>query len=160
MKNNIKSARESKGYTQQECADIFGVKIRSWQTYEQGVSEPKYDLLCRIADTFGVTTDYLLGREMTSEKDDLSSFVKHSDVKDLEEILIRRYLELSNDQRESVLNFLRRAIQEEAERQGITVTKWETVKESARNGNGTQIKTYPATEGEKADNAPFVDSDL
>ncbi len=63
MKNNIKSARERKGYTQQECADIFGVKIRSWQTYEQGVSEPKYDLLCRIADTFGVTTDYLLGRE-------------------------------------------------------------------------------------------------
>ena len=63
MKNNIKTARDNKGYTQQECADMFGVKIRSWQTYEQGVSEPKYELLCKIADTFGVTTDYLLGRE-------------------------------------------------------------------------------------------------
>ncbi len=63
MKNNIKSARENKGFTQQECADIFGVKLRAWQTYEQGVSEPKYELLCKIADTFGVTTDYLLGRE-------------------------------------------------------------------------------------------------
>lgn len=63
MKNNIKNAREARGFTQQECADTFGVKIRAWQTYEQGVSEPKYELLCKIADTFGVTTDYLLGRE-------------------------------------------------------------------------------------------------
>ena len=63
MKNNIKVAREQKGLTQQECVDIFGVKLRAWQTYEQGVSEPKYELLCKIADTFGVTTDYLLGRE-------------------------------------------------------------------------------------------------
>lgn len=63
MKNNIKLSRENKGYTQQECADLFGVKLRAWQTYEQGVSEPKYELLCKIADTFGVTTDYLLGRE-------------------------------------------------------------------------------------------------
>ena len=63
MKNNIKNARESKGLTQQECADTFGIKLRAWQTYEQGVSEPKYELLCKIADTFGVTTDYLLGRE-------------------------------------------------------------------------------------------------
>lgn len=63
MKNNLKIAREQKGLTQQECADIFGVKIRAWQTYEQGVSEPRYELLCKIADTFSVTTDYLLGRE-------------------------------------------------------------------------------------------------
>lgn len=63
MKNNIKMARENKGLTQQECADIFGVKIRAWQTYEQGVSEPKYELLCKIADLFNVSTDYLLGRE-------------------------------------------------------------------------------------------------
>lgn len=62
MKNNIKQAREFKGLTQQECCDIFDVKIRAWQTYEQGISEPKYELLCRIADVFCVSTDYLLGR--------------------------------------------------------------------------------------------------
>ena len=87
MKNNIKSARENKGYTQQECADMFGVKIRAWQTYEQGVSEPKYELLCKIADSFGVSTDYLLGRNPapnpfadyglseTSEKDMLDQYM-------------------------------------------------------------------------------------
>lgn len=63
MKNNIKNVREQKNMTQKECADVFGVTLRAWQTYEQGVSEPKYEMLCRIADYYGVTTDYLLGRE-------------------------------------------------------------------------------------------------
>lgn len=63
MKNNIKAAREKQGLTQQECADLFDVKLRAWQTYEQGVSEPKFEVLCKIADVFGVTTDYLIGRE-------------------------------------------------------------------------------------------------
>lgn len=49
--------------TQQECANIFSVKLRAWQTYEQGVSEPKFDMLVKIADYFNVSLDYLLGRE-------------------------------------------------------------------------------------------------
>jgi len=63
MKSNFKSAREAKGLTQKECADMLGISLRAWQTYEQGVSEPKQDLLCKIADIFNVTLDYLLGRE-------------------------------------------------------------------------------------------------
>lgn len=63
MKNNIKSARESKNMTQKECADTLGITLRAWQTYEQGVSEPKQEILCKIADMFNVSLDYLLGRE-------------------------------------------------------------------------------------------------
>ena len=63
MKNNIKTLREQRKITQQECADIFGVKLRAWQTYEQGVSEPKFNMLLKIADYFNVSLDYLLGRE-------------------------------------------------------------------------------------------------
>lgn len=86
MKNNIKSIREQKNMTQKECADVFGVTLRAWQTYEQGVSEPKYEMLCRIADFYGVTTDYLLGREPAAdplegldidvERVDSDSFIK------------------------------------------------------------------------------------
>lgn len=74
MKNNIKAAREKQGLTQQECAELFNVKLRAWQTYEQGVSEPKFEVLCKIADKFGVTTDYLLGRE----KSDYLNYIKRT----------------------------------------------------------------------------------
>ena len=63
MKNNIKVLREQRKLTQQECADVFNVKLRAWQTYEQGISEPKFEVLCKIADYFNVSLDYLLGRE-------------------------------------------------------------------------------------------------
>ena len=65
--NNIKILREQHKMTQQECANIFGVKLRAWQTYEQGVSEPKFDTLFKIADYFNVSLDYLLGREQQAD---------------------------------------------------------------------------------------------
>ena len=68
MKNNIKILRENRNLTQKDCADIFGVTLRAWQTYEQGVSDPKYETLCKIADYFDVTVDYLLGRECNPKR--------------------------------------------------------------------------------------------
>ena len=67
MKNNIKAAREGHSLTQKECADQLGISLRAWQTYEQGVSEPKQELLCKIADMLNVSIDYLLGREQKPE---------------------------------------------------------------------------------------------
>lgn len=160
-KEIIKQLRQGKKLTMSEVAEKSGVSYSAYQKYELGIREIGAKALEKLADFYGVTTDYLLGRETeTIPENDLASVVKNSNVQILEEILIRNYLELDNDQQQNVLDFLRRAIQEEADRQGITLSKWETVKESAMDGNGTQIKTYPVTEGEKADAAPLIDDDL
>lgn len=160
-KEIIKQLRQDKKLTMSEVAEKSGVSYSAYQKYELGIREIGAKALEKLADFYGVTTDYLLGRETeTVPENDLVSVVKNNNVQTLEEILIRNYLKLDNDQRQNVLDFLRRAIQEKADRQGITLTKWETVKESAMDGNGTQIKTYPVTEGEKADAAPLMDDDL
>lgn len=160
LKDMLKLLREKRGFTKKQLADAIGIKERAYLTYEYGQRDVSTELLQKFADFYGVTTDCLLGREPAPEREDLSTVVKNSNVEELEDILIRRYLELPNTQRQAVLDFLRRAIQEEADRQGITLTKWETVKESAKNGSGTQVKSYPVAEGEKADNAPLVDNNL
>lgn len=160
LKDMLKLLREKRGFTKKQLADAIGIKERAYLTYEYGQRDVSTELLQKFADFYGVTTDYLLGREPAPEREDLSTVVKNSGVEELEDILIRRYLELPNAQRQAVLNFLRRAIQEEADRQGIMLTKWETVKESAKNGSGTQVKSYPVAEGEKADNAQLVDDNL
>lgn len=160
LQDNLKKLREKHGLTKRELCEKTGISERAYLTYEFGEREPKISVVQKLADFYGVTTDSLLGREPAPDRDDLSTVVKNSGVEELEDILIRRYLELPNAQRQAVLDFLRRAIQEEADRQGITLSKWETVKESAMDGNGTQIKTYPVTEGEKADAAPLIDDDL
>ena len=159
--DTLKMLREKSGESMSKTADAIGIPKGTYASYEYGKREPNIEMISKISNHFGVTTDYLLGREIkTIPENNLVSVVKNSNVQTLEEILIRNYLELDHDQRQNVLDFLRRAIQEEADRQGITLSKWETVKESAMDGNGTQIKTYPVTEGEKADAAPLIDDDL
>lgn len=101
MKNNIKAAREKQGLTQQECADLFDVKLRAWQTYEQGVSEPKFEVLCKIADLFGVTTDYLLGREPATDP-----FADLNLNKESEEDVIDKYMSLPPNIRACLMDVL------------------------------------------------------
>lgn len=75
MENNIKEIRRKQGMRQQECAKATHVSLRAWQNYEQGTREPRFEMLCAIADLFGVTTDDLLGHELApdaSEAYDLS----------------------------------------------------------------------------------------
>lgn len=104
MKNNIKIVREQKNLTQKDCADIFGVTLRAWQTYEQGVSEPKYEVLCKIADFFNVTLDYLLGREKPKPKK-----MTLSDA-ELEAALLEAYRTFPEDVRRDFLDHIRNAV--------------------------------------------------
>lgn len=157
--DTLKALRERSGESMSKTAESIGIPKGTYASYEYGKREPNIDMISKISEHFGVTTDYLLGREPKPEND-LVTVIKSANVQNLEEILIRNYLELDNTQRQAVLDFLRRAIQEEVKKQGIVLTKWETVKESARSGEGTQVKSYPTTEGEKADKAPLIDDNL
>ena len=58
--DRLKQLRLDKGENQSDVAAILGVSVQSYSAYE-GSREPKYDLLCKIAEHYDVTTDYLLG---------------------------------------------------------------------------------------------------
>lgn len=160
----LKALREKSGESMSKTAESIGIPKGTYASYEYGKREPNIDMISKISEHFGVTTDYLLGRESASE-DDLTTVIKNSNVQDLEEILIRQYLKLSDDQREAVLDFMRRAIQEEAGRRGIVLHRngTETVQEAARGSNlpnATSLATYTAEQLQRLDNAPDVDPDL
>lgn len=59
---NLKAIRGTKGVTQKEAADALGISPNTYKNYEQGMREPNNEMLCKLADYFQVTTDYLLGR--------------------------------------------------------------------------------------------------
>lgn len=59
----LKLLREARGLKQREMAGIMGVKLRQYQRYEYGEIGVPLEVLNFFADYFGVTTDYLLGRE-------------------------------------------------------------------------------------------------
>ena len=66
MMKNLKSARQIKGLTQEELADIVGITRASIARYEAGDREPSNAILVRMADTLETSTDFLLGRTETT----------------------------------------------------------------------------------------------
>ena len=58
----LRTLREEKGIKQAEMADVLGCTSRNYQRIEYGESNVPATTLMILADYFGVTTDYLLGR--------------------------------------------------------------------------------------------------
>ncbi len=63
----IKEYRTSIKMTQQDFAYRLGVTGASVSAYENGTRTPSFDVLVRIANILGVTTDDLLGRKKSNE---------------------------------------------------------------------------------------------
>lgn len=58
----LRKLREERGMLQRELADKLNVSRVAVTQYEQGKRFPEWDTLQKIADLFGVSIDYLLGR--------------------------------------------------------------------------------------------------
>jgi len=58
--NIVKKLRDKKNITQNELAKEMGVMRQTISAIERG-SNPRVELLKRLAEYFGVTTDYILG---------------------------------------------------------------------------------------------------
>lgn len=60
----LKELRTQKDLSQQELADRLGLSNSAISMYERGEREPSLGILEMIADFFGVSTNYLLGRDV------------------------------------------------------------------------------------------------
>ena len=63
----ILGLRENKGLARPKVADALGCTAAAIGNYENGKRSPDFDTLIKIADYFGASTDYLLGRDNNME---------------------------------------------------------------------------------------------
>lgn len=61
--HKLKMLREDRHLLQKEVAETLGVDRTTYVKYENGNSEPSYEILVRIADYYNVSIDYLLNRK-------------------------------------------------------------------------------------------------
>ena len=66
MKTRIKDLREDNDLTQKQLSQFLNVSQVAYSYYEIGKRSLPLDLLCKLADFYNCSTDYLLGR--TDEK--------------------------------------------------------------------------------------------
>lgn len=59
----FKECRKVLNLTQKEVAEKLGVAQPVYQRFEKGIFECNYSQLVTLSDIFGVSIDYLLGKE-------------------------------------------------------------------------------------------------
>lgn len=60
--DQLRQLRNIKKVNQSEVAEFLNIDRSTYGKYETGDSSPDYDKLIKLADYFGVSIDYLLGR--------------------------------------------------------------------------------------------------
>lgn len=68
--NNLKVARKAAKMTQAEVAKVIGITQNGYSYWENGKAKIDHESLTKLANLFGVTTDYLIG--ISEEVDDKS----------------------------------------------------------------------------------------
>ena len=62
----LKQLRQERKLKQGQVADIIGVNKRQISAYENDSRQPSYDILIRLAVLYHVSTDYLLGFQVSN----------------------------------------------------------------------------------------------
>ena len=83
----LKELRKQKKLTQQQLGDVVHVSKVSISGYERGERSPDRETLTALADYFGVSTDYLLGRSPEKKYYSLNSKDEKDIASDLEQMI-------------------------------------------------------------------------
>ena len=78
----LKQLRQQNGFSQKEVAKQLSVTTQCYQRYEVGDRQPTPEMLCKLADVFEVSVDYLIGRETAQNKNTaLLNSITHPEIK-------------------------------------------------------------------------------
>lgn len=174
----MKALREKKGLSMAKAAEALGMPKSTYSSYEYGRSEPDIATIIKIADYYGVAADYILGRPTAKPPDDpVDTLIASKNFDEIEEILLKKYLELPHDARMAVIQFMREVTEEAEKRKAQAAERREkpklflfrrhaTNKASAGTGydlnnddNWTTLKVVDCPEAHEADFTVEVDGD-
>lgn len=165
----LKTLRDEKGLTLKQMGEILGVSHMTYQRYEKNDTDVSTDMLTKLADFYGVSADYLLGRTEIKAMAGTSP-AEQLDVTAAEQEIIRRYTEFPEEVRLLLLETIRKLVglpdAPEDLRPVIVFTRCHRMKASAGMGydldnedEWRDIRIYDCPEAYQADFAVEVDGD-
>lgn len=111
-KDILKELRRKAGYnSMQNFCSIIGINFSTYQNYESGKRIPTAEMLIKLADFYGVTTDYILSRE-PSTPEPIDQLEKQFDMSALEKKIVDNYLSLPKELRTDLMDFLKKSVKE------------------------------------------------
>lgn len=111
ISEQLTSMRKQRKLTMKDVAEAIGVSLSAYQKYENGTRDVSTETLSKLADFYGVTTDYLLGRK-TGEPETIDKLVGEFNMSALEKKILEGYLDLPDNLRGDFMEFLQKSVQE------------------------------------------------
>jgi len=99
ISQRIKLLRKIKKYKQKDAAEILGISSSAYSLYETGKREMGLESIVKLAEYYGVSTDYILGRIETSERAKDAVSPKELD-------LIKKYRMLDSSVQDAICGFI------------------------------------------------------
>ena len=100
----LKEYRVANGLTQEQIAKILNIPKKTYQNYEREVREADSDVLCSLADYYGISLDDLVGRKQ--------NIYFGERLSEDEQILINYFRELTPSGKELVVNITKDILDE------------------------------------------------
>lgn len=155
--NNLKSIRKEHGYTVKEVVDGTGIPMRTYQNYEYMEREIGAGALQKLADFYGVTTDYLLGREPAPD-DPIEMLSRELNLNLYEKAIVTAYLAMDTKSRTDLVKMVQTVA--DAVQNGTESEYTYTIQVAARGGEPPHTEEITQEERERIANLPRVPDDL
>lgn len=118
LQRNLKRLRKYNGYTQKQLGDYLGMTRQAYAHYELGDRVPNYVVLAKLAEFYNVSVDELLLSEeeiKRMEKEEMRSPYRY--LPERERRLIEMLQELSEEEQEDLIIYLKRKVGRNKERE-------------------------------------------
>lgn len=157
-KDILKSLRKSNGYsTMQEFCAAVDISFSTYQNYESGKRVPTAEILVKLADFYGVTTDYLLGREPAPD-DPVETLSRELKLNLYEKAIVTAYLSMDTKSRTDLVKMVQTVA--DAVQNGTESKYTYTINVAARGGEPPHTEEMTQEERERIANLPRVPDDL
>ena len=115
LKDILKELRIDRNLTQKQLSEMLDLSKNTVCEYEKGRAEPSIETLLKLSGIFGVSVDYLLGREddfgninvTSSPSSDLSVSSPNASLTPEEKELLTLFRSLPNIRRKTVMDSIR-----------------------------------------------------
>lgn len=112
LKDALKTLRESKKLTKKQVAAGVGITDRAYIAYEYGERDVSTETLVKLADFYGVTTDYLLGREQPDQPPDrIQQVARDFGLSSAQTGILAAYLYMDEKDREQLVSYMRQLVE-------------------------------------------------
>lgn len=151
LKDTLKILREAKGLTKKQVAQGVGLKDRAYIAYEYGERDVSTETLSKLAEFYGVSTDYLLGREPAKNPLDALS------LSDADKFIVQAYINLPPEDRTALVDIIKK-IASGADVQVITDTEKVEIQQEAPHRPDIEISQSPKKAIARSKDSPFCEA--